>query len=56
MWIVVPHELSSGLEYYKHVRANADPGSLEEKFLRGLQFFDYSNVNLSTKFSNHLLR
>jgi len=56
MWIVVPHELSSGLEYYKYVHANADPGSLEEKFLRGLQFFDYSNVNLSSKFSNHLLR
>jgi len=56
MWIVVPHELSSGLEYYKYVHANADPGSLEEKFLRGLQFFYYSNVNLSTKFSNHLLR
>ena len=56
MWIIVPHELSSGLEYYKHVHSNADPDSLEEKFLRGLQFFDYSNVNLSTKFSNHLLR
>ena len=54
MWMIVPHELSCGLEYYKHLNAYMKMGSCEEKFLRGLQFFDYANVRLLDSFSSHL--
>eukprot|EP00815_Leptocylindrus_aporus_P002914 CAMPEP_0116051064 /NCGR_PEP_ID=MMETSP0322-20121206/753_1 /TAXON_ID=163516 /ORGANISM="Leptocylindrus danicus var. apora, Strain B651" /LENGTH=283 /DNA_ID=CAMNT_0003533733 /DNA_START=204 /DNA_END=1057 /DNA_ORIENTATION=- len=43
-----------GLEYYKHLNANMKMGSCEEKFLRGLKFFDYANVRLLGSFSSHL--
>ncbi len=54
MWIVVPHELSNGLEYYLYLHSNTGPDSLEEKFLRGLQFFDYTIVHISSHFSRSL--
>jgi len=54
MWIVVPHELSNGLEYYLYLHSNSSPDSLEEKFLRGLQFFDYTKVHISSHFSRSL--
>ena len=54
IWMIVPRELGGGLEYYKHLHANVNIGSLEEKFLRGLQFFDYANVRLPNSFLSHL--
>jgi len=54
MWMIVPYELAGGLEYYKQLHANVNIGSLEEKFLHGLQIFDYTNVRLPNSFLSHL--